>query len=241
MSFNTDKCYVMHMGNNNIRYAYYMNGVQMQTTECEKDIGVYMHASLKPSVQIAECVKKANRALGMLLRCYTFRDRVHYIRLYKQYVRCHLEGAVQAWNPWLVQDIENIEGVQKRAINKCRGLQGSYADKLKALGLTSLFERRIRGDMLQTYKIINRIDDVDYQTWFTKVSEVHQRTRQAITVSDDGAVMDCGNLVPVKAKSQIRQNFFSCRVVKPWNNLPTEVKHASNVQDFKVRYDELMR
>ena len=240
MSFNTDKCYVMHIGNKNIRHVYYMNGVQMKTSECEKDIGVYMHASLKPSVQIAECVKKANRALGMLLRCYTYRDRVHYIRLYKQYVRCHLEGAVQAWNPWLVQDIENIEGVQKRAINKCRGLQGSYTEKLKLVGLTSLFDRRRRGDMLQTFKILNNIDDVDYQTWFTKVSEVQQRTRQAVTVSADGTVVDCLNLVPRRAKLGIRKNFFSCRVVEHWNNLPVVVKHADNVQDFKVRYDDAM-
>ncbi len=228
------------MGIKNIRHAYYMNGVPMKTTECEKDIGVYMHASLKPSVQIAECVKKANRALGMLLKCVTFRDKVHYIRLYKQYVRCHLEGAVQAWNPWLVQDIENIEGVQKRAVNKCHGLQGSYADKLKSVGLTSLFDRRVRGDMLQTFKILNGIDDVDYHTWFSKVSEVHQRTRQAVTVLDNGTVVDCANLVPPKAKLQIRKNFFSCRVVKPWNDLPTEVKYAEDVDDFKVRYDDAM-
>ena len=169
MSFNLDKCVVMHLGCNNLQHLYHMNEYAMKTTELEKGIGVYMHSSLKPSAHIAESVKKANRALGILLRCLTFRDKYHFIRLYKMYVRCHLEYAVQAWNPWLKQDVENIEAVQKRAIRCCFGLVGdSYEDKLQEVGLTTLVDRRRRGDMLETYKIMNEIDDVDYRTWFTK-------------------------------------------------------------------------
>ena len=162
MSFNLDKCVVMHLGNKNRRYTYHMDGIPMKSTESEKDIGVYMHESLKPSTHIAEAVKKANRALGVLLRCLTFRDRYQYIRLYKMYVRCHLENAVQAWNPWRKQDIDNIEAVQKRAMRMCHGVQGTYEEMLKAVGLTTLCARRLRGDMLETFKILNRIDDVDY-------------------------------------------------------------------------------
>ena len=177
MSFNLDKCVVMHLGRKNPRHTYFMGGLPMKVTECEKDIGVYMHSSLKPSSHIAEAIKKANKALGILLRSLTFRDKFHYIRLYKMYVRCHLENAVQAWNPWLKQDIDNIESVQKRAIRMCYGVQGTYEEKLKAVGLTTLCDRRRRGDMIQTFKILNCIDDVDYRTWFTKVDEHHQKTR----------------------------------------------------------------
>ena len=237
-SFNLDKCVVMHLGNNNPNHTYFLNGTELKTTICEKDIGVYMQPSLKPSVQIAESVKKANRVLGMLLRCLTFRDKFHFIKLYKQYVRCHLEYAVQAWNPWLAQDIENIEAVQRRAIRHCHGLSGSYEEKLKEVGLTSLSERRCRGDMIQTYKIMNGIDDVDYHTWFTKVHECHQKTRQAVCVDEDGVVHESMNLLKPKANLEVRKNFFSCRVVDSWNNLPTIVQGATDVQDFKEKYDE---
>ena len=91
--------------------------------------------------------------------------------------------------------------------------------------------------MLETYKILNGIDDVDYRTWFTKVDECHQRTRQAVNVSDDGMISGRLNLVPPKCRLEIRKNFFSCRVVKPWNDLPIHVKYADSVQDFKVKYD----
>ena len=36
------------------------------------------------------------------------------MKLYKLYVRPHLEFAVAAWSPWTVADIECLEKVQKR-------------------------------------------------------------------------------------------------------------------------------
>ena len=237
MSFNTDKCVVMHLGSKNLKHSYHMNNVPMKTTECERDIGVYMHTSLKPSVQTADAVKKANRALGRLLRGLTYRDKYHYIRLYKQYVRCHLEYAVQAWCPWTKQDIELIESVQKRAIRMCYGLHGSYEEKLKSVGLTKLTERRERGDMLETFKILKGIEDTDYHNWFNVVSECHQKTRHAVDVLDDGSTTPNLNLVKPKAHLELRKNFFSHRVINSWNNLPSSVKDAKNAEDFKVKYD----
>ena len=119
-----------------------------------------MHTSLKPSFQVAEAVnKKANPVLCILLRCLTFCDKFHYIRMYKTYVRCHLEYTVQAWSPWTKQDIEKIESVQKIAIGCCHGLHGStYEEKLAEVGLTTQVDCRRRGDMfdmLQTFKMLN--------------------------------------------------------------------------------------
>ena len=240
MSFNTDKCVVMHIGNKNLNHQYVMNDIPLKVTESEKDIGVYVQPSLKPSVQIAESVKKANRVLGMLLKNLTYRDKYHFIKLYKQYVRCHLEYAVQAWNPWLAQDIESLESVQRRAVNKCHGLVGTYEEKLRAVGLTTLCERRLRGDMLQTFKIIHCIDDVDPSTWFTKVADHHQRTRNAVSVSDEGQVMDELNLLKPKSRLEVRKNFFSCRVVDYWNSLPANVQGAKDVDGFKEAYDDFI-
>ena len=46
-----------------------------------------------------------------------------------------------------------------------------YEEKLKEIGLTTLKERRERGDMIQTFKIVNGIDDVGYKERFTLLSE----------------------------------------------------------------------
>ena len=155
------------------------------------------------------------------------------------YERCHLENAVQAWNSWLKQDINNIESVQKRAIVMCYGVQGTYEEKLKVVGLTTLCDLRRRGDMLQTFKIPNCIDDVDYRTWFTKIDEHHQKTRQAVNIFEDGTVTGTHNLLVRKSKLDIRKKFYSNRVVEHWNNLPHDVKNAENVQDFKIKNDTM--
>ena len=91
--------------------------------------------------------------------------------------------------------------------------------------------------MLQTYKILNKIDDVDYHTWFSKIDEHHQKTRQAVSILPDGNIAATDNLVKPKFKLDIRKNFFSCRVVDPWNNLPEEVRRSEDVVAFKKNYD----
>ena len=93
--------------------------------------------------------------------------------------------------------------------------------------------------MLQTYKILNKIDDVDYHTWFTKIDDVcHHKTRQAACISSDGAVSGTMNIIKPNVRLDIRKNFFSNRIVNLWNKLPNEVKQALSVHDFKVRYDK---
>jgi len=51
MAFNISKCKIMHVGRNNPRYEYSMNGVRLETTDEEKDVGVIIHSSLKPARQ----------------------------------------------------------------------------------------------------------------------------------------------------------------------------------------------
>jgi hypothetical protein len=75
MSFNKDKCKIMHVGNNNPSHEYYMKGMKLATVEEEKDIGVKVHRSLKPGRQ---CQKAANTGMGVLYQLkyfFHYRDR----------------------------------------------------------------------------------------------------------------------------------------------------------------------
>ena len=59
------------------------------------------------------------------------------------------------WTPYRKCDIENSEKVQKKAteiLPKISPLK--YSDRLKACKLPTLQYRRIRGDMIKTYKIL---------------------------------------------------------------------------------------
>ena len=87
--------------------------------------------------------------------------------LYKMYVRPHLEYCVQSWSPYLARDIDTLEKVQRLATKHLRGLAHlTYESRLEILDLYSLYCRRQRGDMIETYKILKRHYDLDPSTFF---------------------------------------------------------------------------
>ena len=230
MSFNTDKCKVLHVGHNNPQYSYTMNGYTLSEPGWEQDIGVKVKENLKPSLQCSSASKRANFVLGQISRAFHFRDRHVFLRLYKTYVRCHLEFAVSAWSPWTERDKYALEKVQRRAVRMITGLKGkNYEEKLKELGMLSLEDRRIRYDMVQVFKILYKFDDVDSRVWFQTMENSARDTRLSSYPL---------NLTTTRSRLEIRQHFFSQRVVNLWNDLPVHVKDSRNPKIFKQRFDE---
>ena len=85
-------------------------------------------------------------------------DKSRYVMLniYKTLIRPKLEYCVQIWSPvachgnWSI--IIELEAVQRRftrMINEIGTLP--YSERLSALKLTTLAERRIRGDLIETF------------------------------------------------------------------------------------------
>ena len=129
MSFNVTKCKILHVGHNNPKYEYFMNGIKFSEVKVEKDIGVKVSTDLKHPIQCQEAAKTANYILETISRAFHFRDRYVFLNLYKQYVRCHLKFFVSAWSPWTAVDKDILERVQRRAINMISGLSGrNYED-----------------------------------------------------------------------------------------------------------------
>src|SRR6218665_2403762 len=108
MLFNLEKCSVMHMGKGNQELLYEMGGKVLKVSEEERDLGVIMHRSAKPSRQCAEASKNANSTLGMIRRTIVTRDKYTILRLYKSLVRPQLEYCMSAWSPYLKQDMEKL-------------------------------------------------------------------------------------------------------------------------------------
>jgi len=122
MEFNTAKCKIMHVGHNNPGYQYTMAGTVLEEVEEEKDVGVTVHRSLKPSRHCQKAAGLATGVLKQLAKNFHYRDRYTFKKLYVQYVRPHLEFASPAWSPWTESDKATIENVQVKAISMISGL-----------------------------------------------------------------------------------------------------------------------
>ena len=75
-------------------------------------------------------------------------------------MRPHLEYAATIWNPYKKGYNEDLEKVQCRATKLLQSISHlSYPERLAVLNLPTLVYRRIRGDMIETFKILNNIYD----------------------------------------------------------------------------------
>ena len=171
--------------------------------------------------------------LGQIARGVTYRDRVTFIKLYQVFVLPHLSYAVQAWAPFYKADKELLEKVQRRAVMMVTNIKGTYEERLASLKMRTLEDRRIRGDLIETFKIITGKSNVVPETWFTFASS--NTTDEAVRTR---ATTGYFNLVqPPIPKTEIRKNFFSYRVVDHWNRLPDQVKMSQKTNDFKNALD----
>ena len=227
MGFNQAKCKVMHMGRKNPRNPYKLGGTRLQETERERDLGVLVTNDMKAGEQVASAAAAANSMLWRIRKAFTCLDEHTLPPLYKALVRPRMEYAVQAWSPKLKKDIIKLERVQRRATKLIPSIANlTYEERLRRLNLTTLEDRRRRGDMIEVFKILKGLDRI--QDNFLELDE-NPRTR--------------GNTLKLKKtrhRTQKRMMFFSSRVINSWNELPEWVVQSNNVPTFKNRYDKFI-
>ena len=170
MKLNASKCKVLHFGKQRNQQDYQIGTSTLEESSTEKDLGVLIQSNLKPDKNIDEAVKKANRILGQIYRSIEFKSKECILPLYLSLVRPHLEYCVQSWAPYYKKDIIKLEKVQKRALNMIAEFRNlDYESKLKQLNLFSLERRRLRGDLIETYKILHGLDKVDSNIFLLKI------------------------------------------------------------------------
>ena len=229
LSFHPDKCKVMNIGESeNFNYTIREKSTRhlLHHVTNEKDIGVTFDSHLEFDVHINDKINKANGIFAMIRRSYKYLTKASFIPLYKALVRSNLEYANLVWAPYKMKYIEALEKVQKRATKALPELRGlCYEERLKSLQLPTLAYRRVRGDMIETYKITNGIYDTDV------LPTIKFRGKKSLRGHSKTLMKD-------RSKRQIRSNSFTQRIVNIWNSLPESVVCAPSVNAFKNRLDK---
>ena len=234
LKFNPLKCKVLHLGSRNQKYEYTMkdqNGIRTVLSEStlEKDLGVLISKDLKVADQCNKAAKKAMRVLGMVKRSFKNLDEESLKTIYCSYIRPHLEYCIQAWSPYYRKDIQTLEKVQQRATKLVRRLKNlPYVERLRRLNLYPLEQRRLRGDLIETFKILSGKERIDPAIFFRAATSINLRGNSK-------------KLYKQRSRLMLRQNFFSQRVVNYWNSLPNAVVEAETTNSFKNRLDKHWR
>jgi len=140
----------------------------------------------------------------MVRRTFRNMDIADFRLIYKVYIRPHLEFCIQAWSPHFVKNMEVLENVQRAATNLVAGLwKYSYPVRLQKIGITSLVERRVRGDMIEVYKLTGK-EQVNHKQFFTLADMPYDLRGHEKKLAKGRSRLDS------------RKFFFSQRVVNEW-------------------------
>ena len=226
MNFNVDKCKVLHIGSNNDQVGYSMNGAELSKVDQERDLGVLISKDLKPSLQCKEVIKTANKLIGFIGRTFEHKSEKVIRTLYNSLVRPHLEYCVQFWSPYYRKDIDKLERVQRRVTKMIPRLRNKpYEERLKELNLFSLSKRRLRGDLIEVFKMFKGFDNLNVDDYLT-VDRTHATRSNGYKI------------VGKRFTSNEAKHFFFNRIVNVWNGLPANIADCKTIETFKKRLDK---
>nr|VZI07668.1 unnamed protein product [Spirometra erinaceieuropaei] len=243
LPFNVTKCNVMRVGRTRSlnRRVYHLNGVPLQEVDAQKDLGVWVTASLKPSLHCSKVAKSAMSVLYLVKRAFSTFDEDCFVKVFRTFVRPQLEFAIQAWKPWTSKDLSILEKVQRRA-TKLVGGQGSlpYETRLSNLGLFPLSYRQLRGDLIQTFRLLRGQDCCLVPTDFFELATTTNLRGHPLKLRVTGAKLDTRKFFfSNRVIEDTRKFFFSNRVIEAWNALPAGVVMSTSVEAFKRNLDQI--
>ena len=247
MSYNIDKCHILHLGIKNPKHQYTLPKVsnyrtgsyscsydytfhKLQQVQEEKDLGITVDDHLTFRKHMSNKISKANSMIFLIKNTFKHLDAEMFKLLYKTIVRPHLEYGSPVWSPILKMDINSLEKVQRRATRLVPELADcTYDERLQHLQLPTLQYRRLRTDLIFLYKINKQQLSLDLDTHCT----VCKHGTLMLTSSLSKTTRGHNHKYQFQHHQGIRNRFFTSRCIKAWNNLSTATVNATSVNAFK--------
>ena len=225
LSFNLDKCVILRFmrGNSSILNdtPYSMNGHSLKFVDTHTDLGVTINKNLKFHTHVHEVARKAGGLAANLLKSTLCRSEEFMLDLFKTHIRPIMDYASPLWNTGYVEDTKALESVQRRWTKKINGFDSlEYQDRLAALRLFSVKGRLLRSDIIYCWKIFHGKCGVSPE--------------QIFILSNSSTRGHSFKIYHVRSTIDVRQKFFSVRIIPVWNNLPNNVVSCTTLATFKT-------
>ena len=218
--------------NDTLKSSYTLGTSILKDTESFKDLGVTVSRDLTWSKPVCITVNKANKILGTIKRSVGTANTKVFSMLYNALVRPILEYAAPVWNPYLVKDTHAIEKVQRRAsrlaLRQKRG-EMSYEERCQILEWTTLSLRRDYLSLLECYKIVFGLYQLNFSDFFKWSRVKSTRANHTYKLCVKASRVNC-----------YKYSFF-VRTIGLWNALPKYVLEANNFSAFKKALKDYLK
>ena len=178
-----------------------------------KDLGVLITPDFNFNAHINQISIKAGLKVSWILSAFKSRTSHVLMTLYKSLVRSLIEYCCPLWSPYSINEIQNLEAVQRRLTSKISSLSNlDYWSRLKSLNLMSLQRRRERYILLYMWKILNCMVPNDLGI---ELSYSNRLGTKAVILK-----------IPVKRiKLGVYDRFFKVSAAKTWEHITQVGKH----------------
>ena len=158
MNFNAKKCFILSVRGNS-SFFYKLNDTILQNVDTNPYLGLTISSDLKWATHINNICNKASATLGFLRRnlqhCPAQTRRIAYTSL----IRSTLEYGAAIWDPFLKQDIDKLESVQRKSVRFiCRDYfsreTGCVTKMLEEQDLPPLQKRRKEIRLTLLFKVV---------------------------------------------------------------------------------------
>lgn len=166
LELNISKCKHMRFTrrSNPLHFNFSINGHNLDTVSCVKDLGVLLDTKLSFNTHIDGIVSRASKLLGYIRRTTTsFSNLRCLVILYTAFVRSITDYCSIIWSPYYHIHINRLEAVQRKFVKMLCFKFGfdydsnNYDVLVKYFSLQPLARRRVFSDVMFVFKVLNGI------------------------------------------------------------------------------------
>ena len=246
MRFNTKKCYILSIKNKS-SHPYTLNQSILERVQSIPYLGVILSDDLKWKNHIDKITNKASQVIGFLKRNLSHSPISCKRNAYLALVRSTVEYGAMIWDPYLQEDINKLERVQRQGV---RFITGNYTSRttgcvtqmLNEQKLVSLKDRRKNTKLVFMCKIVRGlIPAIPSEEFFTPQRPKRKiRTRKyndhiTHNIVENYVTNNSECFVLPNSRTQNYRHSFFVQTIIDWNHLDESSISAPTVEAFRNR------
>ena len=228
LKFNTDKCSVLFISRKRSLSitppSLFINADNpIKQVNSVKYLGVILTSDLSWTEHITRVCTKTRKLIGLLYRRFHHCSPDLITKLYKSFIRPHLEYVPHTWDPYLVKDIVLLEKTQKFALKVCsKNWSASYTELLEFCHISTLSKRRRVAKLCHLYKIMFGLTDCHLIPVTVRTLNYSSRKKNPLQLQHMFA-----------QSSQLQYSFYP-HTISLWNDLSLANGSLSSISTFKL-------